>query len=75
MPYTKDTLPSDHTEFGGGSGLIDPVLRADRNLTAHQEVMEIYASNPDLPLDNPNSLPETAELARDRREDVGPYAV
>lgn len=44
MPYSK--APKDHTEFGGGPGLIDPVLRADRNLTPEEELLEIYHSNP-----------------------------
>lgn len=46
MPYSRESIPKSHTEFGGGPGLIDPVLRADRNLTPEQELMEIYATNP-----------------------------
>lgn len=49
MPYTKDSIPPDHTEFGGGPGLIDPVLRADRVLTAEQQRMEIMFTNPAPP--------------------------
>lgn len=44
MPYKK--APVDHTEFGGGPGLIDPVLRQDRNITGPQALMEIYATDP-----------------------------
>lgn len=44
MGYTK--VPKGHTEFGGGPGLIDPEARKDRNLTAEEEMLEIYASNP-----------------------------
>jgi hypothetical protein len=44
MPYKK--APSGHTEFGGGPGLIDPMSRANRNLTAEEELLEMYASNP-----------------------------
>lgn len=44
MPYKK--APSTHTEFGGGPGLIDPVLRKDRLLTGEQELLEIYATDP-----------------------------
>jgi len=44
MPYEK--APKGHTEFGGGDGLIDPVARADRQLTAEEELWEIYHSNP-----------------------------
>ena len=44
MPHKK--APAGHTEFGGGPGLIDPVLRADRVVTPEQNLMEIYATNP-----------------------------
>lgn len=47
MPYRK--APKGHTEFGGGPGLIDPVLRADRNLTPEEEMIELYCSNPNDP--------------------------
>jgi hypothetical protein len=43
MPYGLKT-PDDHSEFGGGPGLIDPVLRKDRLLTNEQQLMEIYAT-------------------------------
>jgi hypothetical protein len=70
MPRAGNSLPSDHTEFGGGSGLIDPVRRADRVIgTASgplvddrvgEELMEIYATNPA----DPTSEPSTAKLER-----------
>lgn len=44
MPYSK--VPKDHTEFGGGPGLVDPQSRKDRNLTPEESLLEIYASNP-----------------------------
>lgn len=45
MPYAKD-VPADHSEFGGGPGIIDPVLRKDRNLKDYERLREIYAHNP-----------------------------
>lgn len=56
MPYSK--APKDHSEFGGGPGLIDPVLRADRLLRPEEERMEIMFTRPD----DPNSNPEDALL-------------
>jgi hypothetical protein len=61
MPYTKDSIPPDHTEFGGGPGLIDPVLRADRLLTPEQELIEIYATNPSAGAQAGGSTPEEIE--------------
>ncbi len=49
MPYTRDSIPNDHGEFSGGPGLIDPVLRADRVLSAEDRLREIYATNPAPP--------------------------
>ncbi len=46
MPYTRESIPDDHSEFGGGPGLIDPVLREDRLLTPEQQRMEIMFTNP-----------------------------
>ena len=44
MPDKRDADGGDDsTEFGLGTGMIDPVARADRNVTAEQELMEIYA--------------------------------
>lgn len=51
MPYSRDSIPTNHSEFGGGAGPIDPVLRDDRVLTPEQELMEIYATNPASPGD------------------------
>lgn len=47
MVYRK--APADHSEFGGGPGLIDPESRKDRTIEGHQELWEIYASNPNDP--------------------------
>jgi len=44
MAYRK--APKDHTEFGGGSGLIDPESRKDRNLSPYEEMLEMKLSNP-----------------------------
>lgn len=41
------------TEFGGGPGLIDPVSRNDRLVSAEQELQEIYS----LPKSFGGSLP------------------
>lgn len=55
MPRAGSSLPSDHTEFGGGPGMIDPVRRADRVIGQQagpvvqgvgEELWEIYATNP-----------------------------
>lgn len=53
MPYTNGTIPPDHSEFGGGPGLIDPVLRKDRVLEGHQALLEIYATDPTDPQSDP----------------------
>lgn len=39
-------VPPEHSEFGGGPGLIDPKLRAARVVTPEEELIEIYATNP-----------------------------
>ena len=44
MTYKR--VPAGHTEFGGGPGLIDPERRKDRAVTAAEELMELYATNP-----------------------------
>lgn len=44
MAYRQ--IPADHSEFGGGPGIIDPELRKDRVVTAEEERMEIVATNP-----------------------------
>lgn len=56
MPYRK--APSNHTEFGGGEGLIDPVLREDRLVTAEQALVELYATNPN----DANADPATSDI-------------
>lgn len=62
MPYTPNSIPQDHTEFGGGPGLIDPLLRQERVVTAEDELREIYATNPHAAESDPNFKPETADL-------------
>lgn len=49
MPYSKDSIPSNHTEFGGGPGMIDPQRRKDRVLLPHEQLWEIYATEPAPP--------------------------
>lgn len=50
MAYTKDSVPSSHSEFGGGPGLIDPETRKDRVAMNNDELrLEIMFSNPDPP--------------------------
>lgn len=49
MPYSKDSIPKGHTEFGGGPGMIDPMRRADRVLEPHEQLWEVYATNPAPP--------------------------
>lgn len=44
MPYKK--APKGHTEFGGGDGLIDPMVRKDGAEGAEGQLMELYAINP-----------------------------
>lgn len=56
MSYAK--APSDHGEFSGGPGLIDPERRKDRQVTAEEELVELYATNPA----DPNSEPSTVDL-------------
>lgn len=55
MPRTR--APRDHSEYGGGPGIIDPVRRADRAIgqavgVAGEELMEIYATDPNLADEN-----------------------
>jgi hypothetical protein len=56
MPRKR--APIDHTEFGGGPGLIDPVLREDRLVSANDQLKEIYATNPN----DPEADPATSDL-------------
>lgn len=71
MPYKK--VPDDHSEFGGGPGLIDPVLRKDRNVTPEQELLEIYATDPSDPQSDPalvnleTRAPRANRTPRDQR--------
>jgi hypothetical protein len=43
MSDLHDPDSTDETEFGLGPGLIDPISRRNRNITAEQELQEIYA--------------------------------
>lgn len=65
MPYKK--APTDHSEFGGGPGLIDPVLRSDRLLEGHQELLEIYATDPSDPGSDPALVNLAARAPRANR--------
>lgn len=61
MPYKK--VPTGHTEFGGGPGMIDPQRRKDRVFEGEdgaQELWEIYATVPH----DPESEPETSQVER-----------
>lgn len=50
MAYTADSIPSDHGEFSGGPGLIDPETRKDRVALTNDELrMEIMFTSPDPP--------------------------
>ena len=72
MAYTKDTVPSDHSEFGGGPGLIDAEVRKDRDITATEGLMEIYATDTTSqgrPVGSTEPVflePATAPLGRER---------
>lgn len=56
MTYKR--TPAGHTEFGGGPGLVDPERRKDRALEPHEELWEIYATNPM----DPEADPATSDL-------------
>lgn len=58
MPYKK--APADHSEFGGGPGMIDPMNRKDRTITPEEQLWEIYSTNPA----DPKSAPETSTVER-----------
>lgn len=55
MAYAK--VPADHSEFGGGDGLIDAERRRDRAVTSAEERMEIMATNPLDPEADPATTP------------------
>jgi len=74
LPPTR-MIPLDHSEFGGGRGLIDPERRRQRRLEPHEEMLEIYATDPALPNSGgavaaggqsigPENSPETATIER-----------
>ena len=73
MPYSKDSIPRDHTEFGGGPGLIDPVVREDRALEPHQEPWEVYATNPAPPPEGQEAEldPQTATIGEVPKKGYG----
>lgn len=58
MPYSRESVPPGHTQFGGGPGMVDPMVREDRVLEPHQEVWEIYATNPAAPAAARGDTPE-----------------
>lgn len=74
MPYKN--IPKDHGEFSGGPGVIDPVLRGDRLVTAEDELREIYATKAYIPESGsvppaeqqqslqPENFPETSDVDR-----------
>jgi hypothetical protein len=61
MPYKK--IPPEHSEFGGGPGLIDRERRRDRALSSAERRMELMFTDPT----DPNSRPESARLPGDAR--------
>lgn len=71
MPYKK--APQGHTEFGGGPGLIDPVLRKDRLITGDQALVEIYATDSTDAQSDPATVnletraPRTNRVPKNRR--------
>lgn len=72
-------VPADHTEFGGGPGLIDNVRRAGRVVGENsgplvddrvgEELWEIYATNPA----DPDSTPEKSDLNAQPRPTPRPW--
>jgi hypothetical protein len=58
MSYTK--APIDHSEFGGGDGIVDPEVRKDRVLSSAQERMEIMFTDPTDPEADPAVVDLTA---------------
>lgn len=43
MSDKRDADSADESEFGLGTGFIDPIARADRAIPVHQQLAEIYA--------------------------------
>lgn len=76
MAYQK--APADHTEFGGGPGIMDTEARKDRAFRGDQQhipITEVYATNPA----DPNSDPTSVPLERERNPSLlvppfDPYA-
>lgn len=62
MAYNK--APADHTEFGGGSGLIDSERRKDRAISPEESLMEIYATDPSDALSDPATVSLTDRSPR-----------
>lgn len=72
MAYSK--VPSGHSEFGGGPGLIDPEARRDRNLTGEESLLEIYATRPHAREGSASYDPATANLEDRSKVDPWPDA-
>jgi hypothetical protein len=79
MPDKRDAQTWDQSEFGLGTGAMDPVRRADRDLTPHEFGMEIFALETDFGGSNldrppvettpvPRLLPGEKETDRDKGE-------
>lgn len=61
----RTTVPPDHSEFGGGPGLIDPEVRKGRvGMTTEQELLEIYATDPGAPPGDPATDPQKVDVNR-----------
>lgn len=65
MPGDKRDVENwDESEFGLGTSLIDPVARSDRQLSAEQELMEIYATPKTFDKSGPIVTPQEAPVPR-----------
>jgi hypothetical protein len=67
VPDTRDAESWEESEFGLGSGMIDPGERQTRALPLHQQMAEIYAlpktfdgSMPDRPTPETTPVPRLA---------------
>jgi hypothetical protein len=59
MAYKK--APKDHSEFGGGAGMLDAIRRKDaRDTLSEEQLWEIYATDPA----DPNADPTTSVIER-----------